>query len=255
VRIGLLGPFVLEIGRVAVDDLPRKERALVQALALVGGRPLPRHELAAAVWEGEPPESARKGLQVLAHRLRKRIGEDLLVTEDDGYRLAVPGDAVDAVRFERLLDEARGTDDPRVALSLVEAALALWRGEPVADLGDGDLGRSERARLVGLRLVAEEDRFDLALALGRHLEVVADLEASLADERLRERRWRQLMVALYRSGRQADALRADQRARRALVDALGVEPGPELKALEAAVIRHDPELELSPSGATGWRRW
>jgi DNA-binding SARP family transcriptional activator len=125
----------------------------------------------------------------------------------------------------------------------------------VAELGDGDLGRSARARLVGLRLVAEEDRFDLGLALGRHLELVADLEASLADDRLSERRWRQLMVALYRSGRQADALRAYQRARRALVDALGVEPGVELKELEAAIIRHDPDLDLAPRAASGWRRW
>jgi DNA-binding SARP family transcriptional activator len=227
----------------------------VQALALAGGRPLPRHELAEAVWEGDPPDSARKGVQVLAYRLRKRVGEDLLVTEDDGYRLLVGPDAVDTVRFERLLDEARARTDARAALDLVDEALALWRGEPVAELGDGDLGRSARARLTGLRAAADEERFDLALALGRHLEVVADLEASLTDDRLSERRWRQLMVALYRSGRQADALRAYQRARRALVDALGVEPGAELKELEAAVIRHDPDLDLVPGVATGWRRW
>ena len=227
----------------------------MQALALAGGRPVPRHELAEAVWAGDPPDSARKGLQVLASRLRKRVGDDLLLTEDDGYGLAIEPDAVDALRFERLLDEARGCTEPSEALALVDEALALWRGEPVVELGDGDLGRSTRDRLVGLRLVAEEDRFDLALALGRHLEVVVDLEASLADERLRERRWRQLMVALYRSGRQADALRAYQRARRALVDELGVEPGAELKALEAAVIRHDPDLDLGPRVTTGWRRW
>ena len=253
-RIGLLGPFVLQIGGVSIDDLPRKERALMAALALAGGRPVPLHDLADALWEGDPPDSARKGLQVLASRVRKRVG-DLLVTADDAYALAVAPDAVDVARFERLLEDAGRCDEARPALALVEEALDLWRGEPLADLGDGDLGRSERARLTALHALAEEQRFDLWLALGRHLEVVADLEASLTDDRLQERRWRQLMVALYRSGRQADALRAYQRARRALVDALGVEPGVELRELEAAIIRLDPDLDPAPSAATGWRRW
>ena len=254
-RIGLLGPFVLEIGGVGIDGLPKKERALLQALALAAGRPVPLHELADALWEGNPPDSARKGLQVLASRLRKRVGEDLLVTGDDAYGLAVDPEAVDVTRFERLLAEAHECDEPRPALALVDEALELWRGEPLPDLGDANLGRSERARLVALHQRAEEDRFDLLLALGRHLELVADLEASLADDRLGERRWRQLMVALYRSGRQADALRAYQRARRALVDALGVEPGTEMRALEAAVIRNDPALDLATGVVPGWRRW
>jgi DNA-binding SARP family transcriptional activator len=202
-------------------------------------------ELADGVWAGQPPDGARKSLQVLVHRLRGRVdAPDLVVTAGDGYRLGLAPEAIDAVRFEQLLAVGHMATEPEAALASFDEALALWRGEPAADLGDGDLGRAARAHLVDLRLAAEDERFDRCLALGRHLEVVADLEASLATERLRERRWRQLMLALHRSGRQADALGAYQRARRALVDELGVEPGPELRELEAAILRVDPALDL-----------
>lgn len=253
--VTLLGPLVLVVGGEAVVGLPRKERALVALLALRPGRPVGVDEIAGVIWEGAPPPSgARKAVQVLVYRLRKRLDDAgspdasaLVVTQGESYVLALDPDAVDAGRFERLVSQARrhlAEQDPGGALDHLDRALALWRGDPLPDLGGTDVGLAEQTRLVELLRAVEEDRYDARLALGEHDALVGELEAALAQDRLRERRWRQLMLALYRSGRQADALRAYQRVRSVLVEELGIEPGPDLRRLEAAIISHDPDLDL-----------
>ena len=247
VQVGLLGPLVLEVDGRVVDGLPGRERALLAALAVRSGHLTTFADLAEAVWGGSPPDHPRKGLQVLVYRLRRRVGPQVLVTGEDGYTLAVAPEAVDVHRFEAHVAAARAATDPAVTLDHLDRAMDLWRDEPLIDLGDLDRARIERDRLHELRRVAEDERFGARLALGDHLLVAADLEASLAEDPLRERRWAQLMVALHRSGRQADALRAYQRARVALIESLGVEPGPTLRRLEAAVIAHDPVLDRGPS--------
>lgn len=276
--VDLLGPLVLEVGGEAVVGLPRKERALVALLALRPGRPVGVDEIAGAIWEGAPPPSgARKAVQVLVYRLRKRLDDAgssdssaLLVTQGESYVLALAAAAVDAERFEELVAEGRRSlaeQDPAGALDRLDRALALWRGDPLPDLAGSDVGLAEQTRLVELLRAVEEDRYDARLALGEHAALVGELEAALGQDRLRERRWRQLMLALYRSGRQADALRAYQRVRGVLVDELGIEPGPDLRRLEAAIISHDPELDLpraaraeasiggAPASGSVARRW
>lgn len=264
-ELGVLGSLVVAVDGRPVPDLPQQERVILSVLGLQAGHPVPVEVLVDALWSERRPKTPRKSVQVLVSRLRHRLEPDtnhfeatltdanliktqLIRTAGEAYVLAIEPDAVDAVRYERQLAEARAARDQgdlERAVELTDRAQVLWRGDPVPDLADTERGRAARAQLVELRLGAEEDRFQDLLDLGRHREVVGALEASLADNPLRERRWRQLMVALYRSGRQADALRAYQRIRTKLVDELGIEPGPDLQRLEAAIIAHDPALELS----------
>ena len=169
-----------------------------------------------------------------------------------GYRLVAPGDAIDADRFEALIRRGRtaamdGT--PARAAAALDEAIRLWRGRPYSELAGWDPADGEAARLTELHRVATEDFIDAELACGRHSAHVADLEAMVAAEPLRERRWAMLMLALYRSGQQADALRAYQRARIALAEELGIEPGPELRDMERAVIAQDESLGAPPRWA------
>lgn len=259
IDIQVLGQLRVEVDGVVLPTVPPKERALLELLALTPGRPVPVTTLLAGLWGDDPPPSAVKNVRVLVYRLRRRIddalaeagraplGERLLGTEPDAYVLIAPNDAVDVARFEHDLDDGRealAAGRWAAALTCFDRALGAWRGLPLYDLGDREVAATARTRLDELRRAAEDDRSEARLALGQHAELVGDLEAALRADPLRERRWGQLMVALYRSGRQADALRAYQRVRTLLGEELGIEPGTELRRLEAAVIAHDPSLDL-----------
>jgi WD40 repeat protein len=184
-------------------------------------------------------------VQISIMGLRKALGSAAIETTDAGYRLAVAGDDLDVARFEDLIERGRGLasrGEPERAASTLTRALALWRGDPYEDLDRWPPGRSEAARLGELRRSAQEDLLAARLAAGEHREVAAEAEARVAEEPLRERRWAILAMAQYRGGRQADALRSLHRARHTLADQLGIDPGPELVALEAAILRQDPAL-------------
>ena len=237
----LLGPVevVGEGGAVALGG--PKQRALLAELLLRRGSAVPRERLVDALWGDRPPASAISSLQVYVHGLRRAVGADRLETRGNAYRVRVEPDEFDVARFERLLAEARDAP-PAHAEELLAGALALWRGAALADLGDSPV-RAAAAKLEDLRLQALELRAGARLELGEHRELVPELEELVAAEPYRERLREQLVLALYRSGRQQDALAAYQDARRAL-DELGVEPGPALRELERAVLRHDPALAL-----------
>ncbi len=225
---------------------------MLATLVLGGGDVVSADRLIDALWGDAPPRSAAKTLQNYVLKLRKALGPDAIETQAPGYRLVVDGQGIDARRFDALLRSAgedRAAGRPDEAAAQVRAALALWRGSPLDELEDWAPARAEAARLIELRQVATEELVDAEIASGRPAPVVAELEAMVAAEPLRERRWAMLMLALYRCGRQADALRTYQRARTLLADQLGIEPGPELRALELAIAQQDPALEL-PAGST-----
>jgi WD40 repeat protein len=186
-----------------------------------------------------------KIVQSCVARLRKVLGAGAIVTEHQGYRLAVPADEIDAGRFERLLGRAQELltlGEPERSAYLVEEALHLWRGEPYVELEGWEPGRVAATRLQELRLDAHELRLDAALQTGRHREVLAEAQAKVAEQPLREHRWEQLTLAQYQSGRQAEALATIRRARRVLADELGLDPGADILALEQAILRQDPAL-------------
>ena len=232
--------MVADGGAVALGG--PKQRALLAELLLRRGSAVPRERLVDALWGDRPPASAISSLQVYVHGLRRAVGADRFETRGNAYRVCVEPDELDVARFERLLAEARDalSSAPAHADELLASALALWRGDALGDLGDSPV-RAAAAGLEDLRLQALELRADARLALGEHREVVAELEELVAAEPYRERLREQLVLALYRSGRQQDALDAYQAARRAL-DELGVEPGPALRDLERAVLSQDPAL-------------
>lgn len=235
----ILGPVdVLDGGR-AVPLPAGKPLALLRALLLNRNRVVSADDLIDELWGEAPPETAMKALQGHISQLRKALGADRVTTKAPGYLLRVEDGELDLDRFEQLVREGRerlAAGDARAASRELESALALWRGPAP--------GLDER------RLAALEDRIEADLALGRHAQLVAELETLVAQHPLRERLRGQLMLALYRSGRQADALEEYRRTRETLVDELGIEPGEELQELQRAILRHDPELEarrLRPS--------
>jgi DNA-binding SARP family transcriptional activator len=225
-----------------------KQRAVLADLLLHANAVVPVERLIDDLWGASPPATVAKSVQVYVSRLRKVLGEGRLVTRSPGYVLRVDPSELDVARFEALVGEARGAA-PEVAAVRLREALALWRGPPLADLAYEPFARAEIARLEELRLVALELRFDAELATGRHAELVGELEALVAEHPLREGLHRRLMLALYRSGRQAEALEVYRRTRRVLVEELGVEPGRALQELERAILTQDPALDL-PSGPT-----
>jgi predicted ATPase/DNA-binding SARP family transcriptional activator len=204
------------------------------------------------IWGDSDPQEAVRSLQVYVSQVRKLLGggTDVLRTGEGGYSLALEDEQLDAARFERLVHEGRQAligSGPESAAERLSQALALWRGPPLADLAYENFAQAEITRLDELRLVAVESRIQAELELGHHDDLVGELEALVAEQPLRERPRGQLMLALYRSGRQADALSAYQDARRTLLDELGLEPSPELKELEAAILRQDPALAVEPA--------
>ena len=245
----ILGPVEVTGAGKTVSLAGRREAALLATLVLSAGEVVSTDRLIDALWHDHPPRSATKTLQNCVLRLRKTLGATVVETRPGGYRLVVSGDAIDAHRFERLIRLARtaamnGT--PARAAAALDEALGLWRGQPFSELAGWDPADGEAARLTELHRVAIEDFIDAELACGRHIAHVADIEAMVAAEPLRERRWAMLMLALYRCGQQADALRTYQRARIALAE-LGIEPGPELRDMEHAVIAQDESLGVPPA--------
>ncbi len=222
-----------------------KERAVLAVLALRGGRGAGMEELMGAVWGDDPPRSAHKSLHKYVSALRRVLPDGVIETVPWGYRLRVAVEDVDVAVFERLVAAGRRAShegDLQGEVGCLVEALGLWRGDALVELADQSLGRSEAVRLGELRRSAEEDLAQARLNLGEHAALVGGLESAVAAEPLRERRWAQLMVALYRCGRQAEALRAYQRLRTTLSEELGIDPRAELVALEAALILQKPEL-------------
>jgi len=240
----ILGPLeVADNGRELVIA-SGKQHALLAILLLHANEVISRDRLIEELWGEHPPATAAKSLQVQISRLRKALGggEGPIITGPNGYSIRVARGELDLERFGRLAEEGRsalGADDPERAAGLLREALSLWRGPPLADFTYEAFAQMEIGRLEELRLAALEDRIDADLARGRHAELVAELEALVAAHPLRERFRRQLMLALYRAGRQADALQAYRAARGKLMDEFGLEPTPELRQLEQAILTHD----------------
>ena len=250
-RIGVLGPLVIAAGRVYIEIGAPKQRALFGLLALRAGESASSAYLVSGLWGDNPPRSAVKTLQTYVSGLRSVLPDSTLETVPGGYRLVLSPDDVDAYQFEALIASGRKSQvagDAERARRLFEQGLALWRGPALADVSNELVGQAAAQRLDELRRVTTEDLCELRLVFGEHRDLIADLETSVVEEPLRERRWSQLMIALYRSGRQADALRAHQRLRRYLGEELGIEPSAELVALEQSILLQDSELDwVSPS--------
>jgi len=246
-EIRLLGPFeVLAHGTIA-DVGGSKRQALLAMLALRQGRVVDVDALVDGVWGEELPAAPRNALHHHIARLRAALGEESILGSPDGY--ALKDACLDAVRFEELLAETRSAlreGEVAAAADAVASALALWRGSALQGLTGTAWFSAEARRLETLRVDALEEQFEVALALGEQRELTPALRAALADNPFRERLWGQLMLALYRSGRQADALETFQEARRVLADELGLEPGPELRRLQEAILAHDPAIAAVP---------
>jgi YVTN family beta-propeller protein len=229
-----------------------KQRALLAVLLLHRGEPVSSGRLIDEIWGEQPPASANKIVQGYVSSLRKLLGDGRLLTQGRGYMLRVEPGQTDVDRFEALVVEGRRAledSDALTAGAVLREALTVWRGPALTDFAYQPFAQAEIARLEESRVAALEDRIDADLASGEHARLVGELEALVREYPLRERLRGQLMLALYRSGRQADALRAYQDGRSELLDGLGLEPGPELKALERAILAQDPGLDL-PTGHT-----
>jgi DNA-binding SARP family transcriptional activator/tetratricopeptide (TPR) repeat protein len=229
----LLGPLEVVEDNRTIEIGAAKERALLAVLLLNANRAVSRDRLIEALWGERAPGTATKALQVYVSHLRKAIGRDRILTRSPGYELRVEPGQLDLERFDEL-----------VASQELEKALGLWRGSPLADFAYEPFAQAEIARLEELHLSCLERRIEAGLSEGRHAAVVAELEALVAEHPLRERLRAQLMLALYRSGRQADALDAYQSGRRTLSAELGLEPGAELRELQRRILAQDPSLDL-----------
>jgi predicted ATPase len=254
-RFLLLGPLEVWEGERLVRIGSRRQRALLVALLLRRNEVVPAERLMEAVWGEAAPVTGVKALQVLVAQLRKTVGSPVVETRAPGYRVAAGPDELDITRFERLVGDGRTGSELARRESLVEA-LGLFRGEPLADFRYEAFARSEIARLEELRLVALEERIELDLELGRSAELVPELETLIAEHPLRERSRGLLMLALYRCGRQAEALEVYRLTRRLLVDELGIEPGEELQRLEREILLradslappHREAVSVTPAG-------
>ena len=262
-RVGILGAAEARLNGAAVDLGTRKQRALLAALAMHRGRPVVADTIVDLLWGESPPTAVTATLQGYVARLRRALEPDrpprapseVLVTQQSGYALLLPDDALDSARFEAVVGAAHRqlgagvTPDLPAAEELqswfddLSSALSLWRGLPYTELEDAPAAQAERARLEELRAIALEDRAVAALGLGRHAMVAGELEVLTATYPLRERLWGLRALALTRSGRQADALEVLRQVRELLAEELGLEPGAELRALQTAVLRQDPTLD------------
>jgi len=257
---GVLGSFRVDRDGRPLDLGPRLQRALLAILVVDARHVVPAGRLIDLLWRGEPPTAALASVQAYVSQLRRllepgrpaRAPARVLVTQAPGYALCVEDDQVDALRFQALARRAHrdlAGGQPAAAAAGLSEALALWRGDPLPEFAAEPWAVAAVARLTEAHDLAAEDRVEAWLALGGHAQAAAELEAMVAARPLRERRWGQLIIAAYRCGRQADALRAYQRCRTVLAAELGLEPGPELRRLEAAVLAQDAWLDWHPAAA------
>lgn len=257
-QIRVLGPLEVRNGGGTIELPSGKARLLLAALVEQANRVVSVDRLYEILWGPEPPETAANTLQTYVAHLRKalephrqrRHPSRLLVTRGPGYALEVDPDQVDATRFERLAREGQRvlSTAPDAAATTLRSALDLWQGEPYADFTFEPFAQAHITRLTELRLSALEDRIEADLALGGHSAACGELAQLVGDHPLRERLWGQLMVALYRCGRQAEALAAFASLRDILCEQLGIDPSPALRRLEEAVLRQDPGLEAPGGG-------
>ncbi len=242
-ELGVLGPLQVRQDGAPVVIPGAKPRAILTMLGLHGGSVVSADTLVELLWGEDPPRTAAKALQTHVSLLRRTLGDGFVLTEGAGWTLAET--EVDASHYKAAARRGRtaaAAGDTSQAVARFEEALTLWRGIP--EVPDSRRGTSEKTRWIEGHAALVEDRADALLATGRAAEVIGDLEAAVAEAPLRERRWGQLMLALYRAGRQGEALGAYQRARSMLADELGVDPGPELRRLEAAVVAQDTSLDI-----------
>src|SRR5215203_2838371 len=252
-RLSVLGHL-----EASVDDRPvalggAKQRAVVAMLGLEANRAVTADRLIEGLWGEQPPPSAATMVQNYVWRLRRALagdGEAEIVTRGRGYELRIDRELVDVCRLERLVSEAaRAAEAGEPGSGAAREGLALFRGDPLADVADEPFAVAEIRRLEQLRLTAAELAIDADLAAGRHAELNGEIDALVAANPLRERLHRQRMLVLYRCGRQAEALEAYRQARRTLVEQIGVEPSPELRRLHEAILRQDPSLDVEPVAA------
>src|ERR671922_1596485 len=252
----LLGPLELWDDGRPLSLGGTKQRALLAILLLRANEVVSRDVLIDELWGERPPASAAHSVEAYVSRLRKtlhadRAGEPLLVTRPPGYMLRVGFEELDLHRYERLLEDGRralATHAPERALQKLSDALSLWRGPPLGDLAFEPFAQVEVERLGELRLAGLEERIDAELGVGRNAALVPELETLVAQHPLRERLRGQLMLALYRSGRQAEALQVYRESRGYFVEELGLEPGPGLQAIERAILRQDDVLAVPDGG-------
>src|SRR6266545_947965 len=245
----ILGPVEVSNGAEVLRLGGPKQRALLADLVLNAGTAVSTAQLIGDLWANDPPPTAEHTVEAYISRIRRILRDDsareVLLTKPPGYLLDVGRDRVDAFRFEQLVEEgtaAAGRGDDEKASAVLRGALGLWRGDALADVCEAPFARSAARRLADRRLLALERRIEFDLRLGRSQDLIAELKALAAAHPYHEPFHEQLMLALYRSGRQTEALAAFRRARVLLVDELGIEPGPELRKLEQAILRQDPEL-------------
>jgi DNA-binding SARP family transcriptional activator/WD40 repeat protein len=250
----VLGPLEVDAGDGPVPLGGPKQRTVLAHLLVRANEVVPADTLIDHVWGEAPPSQARNTLQTYVSSLRKSLGADVLLGRDPGYVLVLDPIEVDATRFDALVREAQRTIavDPRIAIDTLDDALALWRGPALADVAEGSLF-AEAARLDELRLEAQEKRIDALLAIGDTTRAIGELEPLVGRHPLREGLWEQLLLALYRDGRQGEALDAFQRAREMLADELGVDPSTELTRLHGQILAHDAALELRGEPLRGYR--
>ncbi len=244
----ILGPLEVEGDRGPVALGGQQQRALLTVLLLEAGRVVATDRLVDLLWGEDAPKTATTSLQNSISRLRKELGAETLETRSPGYVLHADAERIDARRFELMLRDARraGLQERR---ELLVGALDLWRGPALTEFTFEQFAQAEIRRLEELRLVAREELIEAEMELGRHGDVVGELEALVGAHPLRETLRRQLMLALYRSGRQAEALEVYQDARTRFVEELGIEPGPELKRLQSEILRHEAGLAVPGTGA------
>src|SRR4051812_30272403 len=246
VELRVLGPLQVRQHGLPVSIPGAKPRAILTMLGLHAGAVVSADSLVELLWGDDPPRTAAKALQTHISSLRRTLGDGFILTEGAGW--VVVATEVDALRYKaaaRMGREAAAAGDTSQAVARFEEAMTLWRGIP--ELPDGRRGSSEKTRWNEAHAALAEDRADALLVTGRAAEIIGELEAAVADAPLRERRWGQLMLALYRAGRQGEALGAYKRARSLLAEELGVDPGPDLRRLEAAIVAQDAALDMPVS--------
>ncbi|MGB3440608.1 MAG: AfsR/SARP family transcriptional regulator [Actinophytocola sp.] len=255
-RFSVLGSIEVTTDTAPLELGGVKQRAILGYLVLHANKVVPTSRLLQAMWDGVPPPTARKMIQNAVSGIRRVLngphaeGPSSLRTHPPGYQLHVDTDSVDLHRFRALARDGRAAiagGEPERGGELLRSALSLWRGRALADLVEAGYRWSELTAVEDERLSTLEDRLDAELVCGRHREITPELEVLTATEPLRERLCHQFMLALYRSGRQADALRVYRRTREALVDSLGLEPGRDLQELQQRILDHDAAIQAVTS--------